>query len=241
MKNQNKSDWNVAQDVEHNEWKKLKWDRPGTLWHLSSRAEAARLLNKFVSGRKKISWGLDLGVGPASIGFLSKFGPPNVKIIGIEPLKRLNISIEDKYLSNYVNILQKKVRYVQAKGENLPIKKSCLDIAVCINVLDHTDSPEDVLENIIFCLKNNGILLFGNNIFSIIGRLRFEFLRIILGRRLFNFMAHPHSWNKIGIEKMLVSKGFRIIECSLESNMKNIIMNIFGRAKMIYWVCKKEN
>lgn len=240
MKSQNKSDWIVAQEVEYNEWKKLNWDRPGTIWHLADRAEAARLLEKYVSGCK-INWGLEIGVGPASIGFLSKFGPMKTKIIGIEPLRRLNITIEDEYLSKYVNILQKKVCYVQGKGENLPIKKSCLDIAVCINVLDHTDLPKDVLENIFFCLKDNGILLFGNNIFSIVGHIRFEFLRRIYGRKLVNFMAHPHSWNKKRLEKMLKNNGFEILECSLESNIKNIIKNVVGNSKMIYWVCKKED
>jgi SAM-dependent methyltransferase len=150
------------------------------------------LIEKYVAVLK-VSWAIDVGVGPASIGFLSKFGPLGAKILGIEPLVKRAIVIEDQDLAQYIKKLQDRVRYVQAKGESLPTASSSFDLAVRINVLDHTEMPGCVLDSIQNCLRDKGILLLGVNVFSVLGRMKFETLRLVLGDKRQNFLAHPYS------------------------------------------------
>jgi uncharacterized protein len=226
--------WRRAQAVESQEWSVLKWDRAGTLWHLAYRAEAARLLEKHVA-KTKIDRAVDVGVGPAGIGFLSRFGPSGAMILGIEPLKRTAIAIEDLDLAQYVGGLRNRVRYIQARGEELPLAPASIDLAVCLNVLDHTETPARVLDSIRHCLRDRGILLLGNNIFSALGRVKFETLRLALGDRRQNFLAHPHSWTGGGMARLLSNHGFRCLENTQSAGLRQVA----GKAEMCYWVCEK--
>jgi len=48
---------------------------------------------------------------------------------------------------------------LQAAGESLPLKDSCVDIITCFDVLEHVQNPYDVLKEIYRVLKPNGIAI----------------------------------------------------------------------------------
>lgn len=85
----------------------------------------------------------------------------------------------------------------------MPFKIGGFDVVLCINVLDHTEKPELVLEQIKNCLKEGGKLLFSVDTYELP-----KFLRCgVLGK--FD-SPHPHHFTISEVCKLLKQSGFRI-------------------------------
>ena len=72
--------------------------------------------------------------------------------------------------------------HIQGRGEQLPFKNETFDVVLCLNVLDHVQSPIASLKEIQRCLKKGGTLLLWVQTFST--------LKII--RRGLTLIDHPH-------------------------------------------------
>jgi SAM-dependent methyltransferase len=78
------------------------------------------------------------------------------RAVGIDPLTKY-------YCFGY----PESAMQIQGRGEDLPFAEKSFDIAICLNVLDHTEKPEKVLKQINRCLKENGTLLLAIDTFSL--------------------------------------------------------------------------
>jgi 2-polyprenyl-6-hydroxyphenyl methylase/3-demethylubiquinone-9 3-methyltransferase len=52
------------------------------------------------------------------------------------------------------------IRYLVASGEDLPLPSGCVDCVVCVDVLEHVESLDHVLDEICRVLRPGGLLLF---------------------------------------------------------------------------------
>ena len=89
---------------------------------------------------------LDVGSGPISA--LHIF-PRTKCMVALDPLN-------DKYKTKY----QRKpyIKYVSAQAEKLKFKDKAFDMITCINALDHMENHNNVLKEMIRCLKPGGII-----------------------------------------------------------------------------------
>lgn len=130
------NDWANVPNIVEDEWRELE-------------KKFSKLFPKIA---KKISLKdtdkiLDLGCGPTVPSRLFGKG----KITGLEPLaKKLNLTRKNAVPG---------VKIIQGKGERMPFKDSSFRFVVCRNVIDHTQDPNKVIDEIKRVLKKDGYLL----------------------------------------------------------------------------------
>jgi len=93
-------------------------------------------VEKYLQERKATVLDLGCGKKPYQPFFLGK----STRYVGV-----------DVAPGEFVDIL--------CKGENLPFKDSCFSASLCLQVLEHTDDPMAVIDEILRVLKPNGLLL----------------------------------------------------------------------------------
>ncbi|MBI5034290.1 MAG: class I SAM-dependent methyltransferase [Chloroflexi bacterium] len=135
--------WHAAQALEESEW-----NHQGIV-----EAEWHEIVNKYqkVFAELEHSLGLtqdtmilDVGCGPTIITRLFKQG----RRYAFDPLLY--------NLHQAQTIAQDNTNLMTARGEEMPFAKSCFDVAVCRNVLDHTQYPAQVLAEMHRTVKPNG-------------------------------------------------------------------------------------
>ena len=67
--------------------------------------------------------------------------------------------LADDYAARFP-IPTERVAYVAGSGESLPWPENTFDFAVCTNCIDHTESPQQVMHEILRVLKPGGRFLF---------------------------------------------------------------------------------
>jgi len=92
---------------------------------------------------------LELGCGKGE--FLLECHKENLDVVGVD----IN--------PNYIEISKEKIKksgfephIILTKGEKLPFKDNSFDFINCVEVLEHTNDPEQVLKECFRMLKNNG-------------------------------------------------------------------------------------
>jgi SAM-dependent methyltransferase len=81
---------------------------------------------------------------------------------------------------------------------NLPFKEKIFDVIVCLQVIEHTPTPEDVIKNLVFSLKNKGVL-------------------IISAPHISYLHGEPedyYRYTKYGLVYMLEKRGLKVLEIS---------------------------
>src|SRR3989338_5401449 len=144
---ENNTRWKDAQAFEFNDWANV----PNII-----EDESQELVNKFGKLFPKIAKQinlkstdsvLDLGCGPTVPARLLKTGV----ITGLEPLaKKLNLTKKNAV---------KGVVIKDGKGEDMPFKNSSFSLVVCRNVIDHTQDPNKVIDEVKRVLKKDGHFL----------------------------------------------------------------------------------
>jgi SAM-dependent methyltransferase len=135
---------------------------------------------------------VEVGCGP--IGLIH-FVPTPALRIGLDPLIR---SMER---SGYR--ARRGVFRIEARGEELPLRSDKADLVICYNVLDHCESPNNVLAEIHRILKPGGILLL--QLYTILGwAAKF--------RAIFSWLdsAHPFHFSKSQVLRMTGNAGFEL-------------------------------
>jgi len=104
--------------------------------------------------------------------------------------------------------LKGKVKRIEGKGENLPFTKEYFDNIFCINALDHTDKPHEVLNESYRCLKKGGAYLLALNCYSS----PIVFIKELSEKIGAGDIYHPYSYTINDVKKLLAKHGFEIIE-----------------------------
>jgi ubiquinone/menaquinone biosynthesis C-methylase UbiE len=124
-------------------WSSLKWQEMSYEVRLSEwKRHLAELDIPFDSFRQQAI--LDVGCGPVGIVFFLEAR----KSVGLDPLVG-----EYERWNGYWG---KQAELIQADGESMPLADESFDSVFCINVLDHTFNPNDVLREIHRVLKPGG-------------------------------------------------------------------------------------
>ena len=184
------SRWTSAQRSEKHYWNSRKeWinddDRNKMFWEEMLK-EGYGLSYDFFKDKKV----LEIGCGPAGI----IFSIDNAKErVGLEPLD----------ITNLLNDPSKKDVVKKGTGENLHYSDKSFDIVLCFNVLDHTNNPSKVLNEIYRVLAENGEFLLWIHVL----KQRYKFLKPILNKL---DSPHPHHFTYIDILNLIDPVGFKL-------------------------------
>jgi SAM-dependent methyltransferase len=95
-----------------------------------------------------------LEVGSGAHGLIFYFGSPNA--IGVDPLAHQYSSLFPEW--------QRKATTIGAFGEALPFPDRSFDVVLCDNVVDHAESPANIVSEIVRVLAPSGMLYFTVNV-----------------------------------------------------------------------------
>jgi SAM-dependent methyltransferase len=153
---------------------------------------------------------LELGIGPLGIGW-SAF-TPTARAVGVDPLPRLTVNTSDDSIDRFFKELQTRTDFLQADATaRLPLDDASFDLIVCENVVDHTQDPRAVLAEGRRLVRPDGHLLFGVNVFSIIGLMKWRHVTRRLRPRHPNVLCHPHSFISNDLGRLLSSAGWKTL------------------------------
>ena len=181
--------FNQAQEYEIKHTIKYKW-----------RDEWKKLYREYLSTFFEISDSfpesvvVDVGCGPVGIISVIKAREK----VGIDPL-----------IDEYKKIfdMEPDVRYINAKGEDIPLQDGYADFVFCVNTLNHVQNPEKVLSEIARILKPGGKLYFDvhNNPISV---------------------GHPHAFTQESVQ-VLLKRHFKVERTIEQDEMKSISYDIY--------------
>lgn len=159
---------------------------------------------------------LEVGIGPLSLG-ISAFLPEIPNRFGLDPLPRVstNSTVEQpkgstEELRSYIQALRGSIRYVQACGEEIPIRSESMDFVICSNVLDHSSDPDAILREIRRILRPSGRLYLGVDTFSLLGLLKWHVWTKYAHKHETLVTAHPYRLLETNAERRLLSAGFHL-------------------------------
>lgn len=182
------------------------WDTDGFLFGLHALLNPVRIpyftsvLNRRVGPGARV---LDVGCGG---GFVSQaLTDAGYEVVGVDPSVRAIRAAR----------LAEAGRFAVAYGERLPFASGVFDAAICSEVLEHVDSPGQVLSEITRTLQSGAILLFSTPNRTWLSRL----LLIDLAQRWPATRVLPprlHEWNHLirpnELRRMMLSRRLRIDE-----------------------------
>ena len=138
---------------------------------------------------------LDVGCGPTIITRLFKQG----RRYAFDPLL-YNLSHAQTIAHDHTNLMT-------ARGEEMPFAASCFDVAVCRNVLDHTQHPYQVLEEMRRTAKPNAKYFISLYTYA-------PFITFVkkIGERisLLRNVAHPFTFTPDEFKAMISYSGIQI-------------------------------
>ena len=226
--------WSVAQCAEAADWAEAGTNSWRLIHELTEHAEVAEPLHDYLRDKTALK-ALEVGVGPLGIGFLAVHAYAHMgEIVGVEPLPILEIEQRDAALTTYARALQDRVKVIQAKGEELPFDDDAFDITSCVNVIDHTHVPDQVLEQIGRVTRNGGLFVFGVGTLSFLGRLKWR-LRRALQPNDHLYAAHPYIYGWGGMRSQLLRSGWSV----LWDNRPSLFQRVFGHGRMSLWIAKR--
>lgn len=153
---------------------------------------------------------LELGIGPLGIGW-SAFAP-SARAVGVDPLARLTVNTSDDGIDRFFKELQMRTDFLQADATMpLPLDGASFDLIVCENVVDHTQDPRAILAEGRRLVRPDGRLLFGVNVFSIIGLMKWRHVTRRLHPQDSNVLCHPHSFVENDLARLLASAGWQML------------------------------
>lgn len=235
MTNVSLSQWQVAQEHEQNFWASYAdtYERyPQILLdHLAKLRDVGEYPRDELHA-PEVKDTLEVGVGPLGIGVLG-MQASTFRITAIDPLPRIRLEFSDAALDAYIQALREKVAYRCSQGETLPFEDNRYDFVCCHNVIDHSQKPLSILEEIFRVLKNQSCLYLTLNTFSYFGKLKFEGLRRLRSDRMI-FACHPHSFLHADVLKALSNIGYEIVRHAGGHDA------IIGRGRLSKILCKKQ-
>ncbi len=224
------SRWEQAQENELAIWHRTVSDVADVLAEV---AEAAALFsfgrnNGLASGSSV----LELGIGPMGIGWAA-FASAS-RAVGVDPLPQLNICTGNANVDQFVVDLQRRSEFIQADATlRLPLEDNSFDLVVCDNVVDHTQDPRAILAEARRLARQDGRLLFGVNVFSAVGILKWRQVTRRIRPQDPNVLCHPHSFLEGDVQKLLSSAGWEVIASDGHRRMKQRLAGHAFRVRAI--------
>ena len=183
--------WEEAQENELAVWQRTVNDMCDVLDEIADTATLVRFGTQH--GLDASANVLELGIGPLGVGW-SAF-TPTARAVGVDPLPRLTVNTSDDSIDRFFKELQTRTDFLQADATaRLPLDDASFDLIVCENVVDHTQDPRAILAEGRRLVRPDGRLLFGVNVFSIIGLMKWRHVTRRLHPRHPNVLCHPHSF-----------------------------------------------
>ena len=165
-------DWESAQTEELSYWKGTVTSVAGVLSEIEEVTRLVEFGTTFGS-IGTVGAVVELGVGPLGIGW-SAIGDAD-KAVGVDPLPRLIVSTGDRVVDDFARSLQERTDYLQADATKpIPLDPGVFDLVVCDNVIDHTQDPKAILVESARLAKPGGTLLFGVNVYSTLGLVKWR-------------------------------------------------------------------
>jgi ubiquinone biosynthesis O-methyltransferase len=161
------------------------YDRDAEHWWDGSQRWLRALQNlvpaRFAFFDRLTSWNgqtvLDLGCGG---GFMSEaLAKRGAKVIGVD-VSRGAIAIAKRHAASG----GLAIRYLVASGEDLPLPDASVDCVVCVDVLEHVRSLDQVLDEIRRVLRPGGVFLFDTINRTWLAR----FVIVVCGERIFRLL-----------------------------------------------------
>ncbi|WP_159904786.1 class I SAM-dependent methyltransferase [Salinirussus salinus] len=121
---------------------------------------------------------------------------------------RIQVAVDPLYAISDIDLTGSRASNITGAGEALPFPEASFDTVISNNVLDHTQKPRAVLQEIANVIKDKGRFLLVVNTFDLPGFIR-QNLRLI-------DTPHPHHFSTSEIEQLLVDSGFEITYSSSE-------------------------
>jgi len=222
-----------AQDHEMANWVKDTTSVTRILYELVEHSEIEGPLNKYVT--TPVERSLEVGCGCFGLGFMAAhFSHKAGRIDGIDPLPRLEIKLPDVDLQRYIDALRSRVNYQSCIGERMPFDDATFDLITCINVVDHAQSPESILQEIQRVLKPGGTFAFSVSTLSFAGEKKWHFNRWRTPNEWL-FVAHPHTYQWTRADAMLRSFFPNVLWCDRPNARKQFV----GKGRMSYWITQK--
>lgn len=167
------------------------------LWHTNKLHEVNTVISKCVNTPQRI-----LDVGCASGWFLSRIAHmhPKASCYGID--------IYDKAIQ-YGKKRYPKLHLRIGDAHKIPYKSQFFDTVVCTEVLEHVDTPSEVLKEIKRALKKKGIAVIELDSGSILFSIVWYIWRKYAGK-VWND-SHLHSFTPQKLERAIRKAGFSLI------------------------------
>ncbi|MGC3979302.1 MAG: class I SAM-dependent methyltransferase [Paludibacteraceae bacterium] len=141
-----------------------------------------------------------LEIGSGAFGLISFFPESNCRY-GIDPLEYYYSTVNE-----FVNQRDSIVTYSTGKGEKLAFEDSFFDIILLDNVLDHCESPNEVLKEIKRVAKPQSFIFFRQNTYNCYGKLMRNIMEFFLIDK-----GHPYTFTKSNITR-LFKNDFELID-----------------------------
>lgn len=181
---------------------------------------------------------LEIGSGPIGIVSFLNWG----QRYAVDPLEGFY-----RTKNELIHLRNGRVRYLSGQAENLPFEDNQFSIAIIDNVIDHTQSPKRVLQEISRVLKQGCMMFFTVNIHTKWGVLLHSMIQLLQLDK-----GHPHSFSYKSIRELLNSHGFAIAYEELEDygqikkrnchskHLKDKLKGYSGISDILYTsVCRK--
>jgi len=224
------SRWEVAQENELAIWQHTVHNAADVLAEIAEAAAMTRF--GLAHGLASDATVLELGIGPMGIGWAAFASA--ARAIGVDPLPRLTIATGDDNVDRFVADLQQRSEFFQADATSqLPFDDGSFDLIVCDNVVDHTQDPRAILAEGRRIVRSGGRLLFGVNVFSIIGRLKWRQVTCRLHPRDRNVLCHPHSFVDGDLDGLLSSAGWELLMSDDHSGIRQRVTGHAYRVRVV--------
>jgi SAM-dependent methyltransferase len=179
---------------------------------------------------------VELGIGPMGTGWAALAPGSRTRAIGVDSLPQLTIATGDDIVDRFITVLQQRTEYLQADAtKRLPFGDGSFDLIVCDNVVDHTHDPRAILAEGRRIVRSDGRLLFGVNVFSVIGRLKWRQVTRRLHPRDPNVLCHPHSFLEGDLTQLLSSAGWEIL---MRDDSRGVRQRLAGHAYRVRLVAR---
>ena len=223
-------DWESAQREELSYWKGTVTSVAGVLSEIEEVTRLVEFGTTFGS-IGTVGAVVELGVGPLGIGWSAMVDAD--RAVGVDPLPRLIVSTGDRVVDDFARSLQERTDYLQADATKpIPLDSGVFDLVVCDNVIDHTQDPEGILVEAARLAKPGGTLLFGVNVYSTLGLVKWRQVTRRLHPHDFNVTLHPQSFREDHLPRLLAAAGWRITYRSPTPTRQRIAGRVY-RARLI--------
>jgi len=219
--------WPIAQKGEKELWDGIIQEDHAILRVLADNAAIAPQVRKCLAGPPQTC--LEVGIGPLGVG-VSGFLPEIPARFVVDPLPPVSLEhVSDlsgkssEQLRTYIRRQRGAIGYVQACGEEIPIRSESMDLIICCNVIDHASQPDAILREIYRILKPARLFFFDVDTFSMLGLVKWYSWTKYAHKDEILVTTHPYRMYEADVVRRLRSCEFQLRKVYGHTCMGNLI------------------